>query len=83
MKKLIAATFMFASTFALAATPTARVLWTANEGLAGPESVVYSEKTQSYFVSNVNGEGNAKDDNGFISLIDLNGKEIVIKNKKI
>ena len=37
------------------------------EGFSGPEAVRYDPEQDIYFVSNFNGEGSAKDNNGFIS----------------
>jgi hypothetical protein len=55
-----------ASAFAL--TPKWRV-----EGLASPESVLLSADTGFFYVSNVNGEGEARDGNGFISRVSRDG----------
>jgi glucose/arabinose dehydrogenase len=43
------------------------------EGLANPESVVLSPDGAFLYVSNVNGEGEVKDGNGFISRVSLDG----------
>lgn len=43
-------------------------------GLANPESAVLSEKRAFLYVTNVNGEGDAKDHNGFIARIGLDGR---------
>ncbi len=42
-------------------------------GLANPESVALSADRSFLYVSNVNGEGDAKDGNGFISRVSLRG----------
>ena len=47
-------------------------MWTV-DGLAGPESVLLSADRGFFYVSNVNGEGEAKDGNGFISRISRDG----------
>ncbi len=47
-------------------------MWTV-EGLAAPESVLLSADGGFFYVSNVNGEGDAKDGNGFISRISRDG----------
>jgi sugar lactone lactonase YvrE len=49
------------------------------EGLQAPESVVYDAGQDVYFVSNINGEGTAKDNNGFISKISPEGKILTEK----
>ncbi|MES2683583.1 MAG: hypothetical protein V4650_08705 [Pseudomonadota bacterium] len=46
------------------------------EGFANPESVVYSSLQKVLYVSNVNGAPDAKDGNGFISQVGLDGKVI-------
>lgn len=51
-----------------------KALWTLNETLQAPESIVYDPASSSYFVSNINGDGVAKDGNGYISQITLDGK---------
>lgn len=43
-------------------------------GLANPESAVISDDGSFLYVSNVNGEGDAKDGNGFISKVSTDGK---------
>ncbi|HCK85332.1 MAG TPA: hypothetical protein DHW63_12675 [Hyphomonadaceae bacterium] len=44
------------------------------EGLANPESAALSREGSFLFVTNVNGEGGAKDGNGFISRISTDGQ---------
>ncbi|MEZ4814732.1 MAG: hypothetical protein R3A80_05935 [Bdellovibrionota bacterium] len=51
-----------------------KLLWKVSDSLKNPESVVFDANTNSYYVSNVNGDGNVKDGNGFISQIDASGK---------
>ncbi len=51
-----------------------KALWTLNEELKTPESIVYDAASSTYFVSNTNGDGMAKDKNGYISQITLDGK---------
>ncbi len=45
----------------------------AVDGLDGPESVRYDPELDIYFVSNFNGDGSARDGNGFISQITGSG----------
>ena len=52
---------------------TAELLFTIKE-LQAPESVVYDPQLDLYFISNINGEGTAKDNNGFISRVHPDGK---------
>lgn len=46
------------------------------EGFSTPEAVLYDVSTGTYLVSNINGTPFDKDDNGFISKLDLDGKVI-------
>ncbi|WP_428384859.1 SMP-30/gluconolactonase/LRE family protein [Nevskia ramosa] len=50
-------------------------VWTLS-GFAQPESVVYAKQQDLFYVSNINGEGTAKDGNGFISRVSPDGKMI-------
>ena len=67
------------------ATPTARPtpkpakdsdIVIQNKGFATPESVLYDKHNDRYLISNINGQPTDKDDNGFISIVDPNGKVI-------
>lgn len=77
MKNLIFS-LIFSTPFVLVskATPLTplKTLWTLNENLKNPESVVYEAASKSYFVSNIDGDGMAKDGNGYISQLTLDGK---------
>ena len=44
------------------------------DGFANPESVIYSTQQKLLYVSNVNGAPDAKDGNGFISQVALDGR---------
>jgi hypothetical protein len=44
------------------------------EGFKNPESAVYDPHLNILYVSNVNGDGKAKDGNGYISIVSVNGK---------
>ncbi len=48
-------------------------LWSSSEGFVTPESVIYDEKNEIYYVSNVNNNPWEKDGNGFISKMDTFG----------
>lgn len=52
---------------------TVKQLWQI-EGLAGPESVVVDPDQTVLYVSNVNGGPTDKDNNGFISIVSMDGK---------
>ena len=70
---------MFAAGAALVAQapPTSpKPLWTVNTGLASPESAYYHQRSNSVFVSNINGQVLEKDGNGYITRIAMGGKVI-------
>lgn len=73
MTRLLLAALALGASVAHAAG--AAPLWTAS-GLANPESALYSTQQKVLYVSNINGEPNAKDGNGFISQLALDGKPI-------
>ena len=68
-------TFLLLAMAVLASAPLAapKLLW-ETKGLAAPESVVYDSKRDRLLVSNINGAPDAKDGNGFISVVDTTGK---------
>ncbi|MES2884464.1 MAG: hypothetical protein V4709_06650 [Pseudomonadota bacterium] len=70
---VIAALLALAASTAQAVGP--EPVW-KTEGFANPESVVYSSLQKVLYVSNVNGAPDAKDGNGFISQVGLDGKVI-------
>jgi len=47
--------------------------WSASNGIRTSESALYDPGKQAIYVSNINGDATAKDGNGFISLLDING----------
>jgi hypothetical protein len=55
------------------APPQLELVWRAG-GFASPESAVLSADGSFLYVSNVNGEGEAQDGNGFISRVALDGR---------
>lgn len=57
------------------ATPRLEPLWTLS-GLSSPESLAPSADGRSFYVTNVNGEGDDKDGNGFIARVSRDGKLI-------
>ncbi|EKD41330.1 MAG: hypothetical protein ACD_73C00766G0002 [uncultured bacterium] len=72
MKKILLLTvFLFT---ACAQQP--KLLWTQSEGIKQPESVVYSPAHKAIFVSNINGEPLGKDGNGYISMLNLKGRNL-------
>lgn len=54
-------------------TPRLEQVWRVT-GLANPESVALSADGTFLYVTNVNGEGDAEDGNGFISRVSVNGE---------
>lgn len=48
--------------------------WTTTDGLKTPESVLYDAGSNSIFVSNISGQASEKDGNGFISILEIDGK---------
>lgn len=52
---------------------TLNKIW-ETDGFMNPESVVYDKNANVLYVSNVNGDANAKDGNGFISRVSLDGE---------
>jgi sugar lactone lactonase YvrE len=49
-------------------------VWETTNALRTPESVLYYQTDDILFVSNINGNGADKDNNGFISKVNLDGK---------
>lgn len=57
---------------AIADSGTLELSWEL-DGLKNPESVIYDPQLNLLYVSNVNGAPDAKDNNGFISIVSING----------
>lgn len=62
-----------ADTTAAVTPPAAPALVSTTEGFSTPESVLWDAELQVWYVSNINGDGTAKDDNGFISRLKSDG----------
>ncbi|MFY9151982.1 MAG: hypothetical protein WAO52_08210 [Prolixibacteraceae bacterium] len=54
-------------------------IWTSPEGLRTPESVLFDSVTNQIFVSNINGDPATQDGNGFISILNPEGKIVNLK----
>lgn len=54
-------------------------VWETSSDLKTPESVLYDDKHDIIYVANINGVPNEKDGNGFISILDENGKAVKLK----
>ena len=52
-------------------------VWSTSDGLKTPESALFDAKSNNIYVTNIDGDASAKDGNGFISILDIDGK---IKN---
>ncbi len=48
-------------------------------GLSTPESVIVDPETRNYYISNINGDPTEKDNNGFITKLDTDGKVVGLK----
>jgi hypothetical protein len=59
--------------------PTLTSKWSSEKLLLIPESVLYNEKMDILFVSNINGKPDEKDGNGFISKLKTDGSIIQLK----
>jgi len=69
---VIAALFVSACAHETTRTPQLEQLWRTS-GFASPESITPSADGSFFYVSNVNGEGDVRDGNGFISRVSRNG----------
>jgi len=54
-------------------------IWETPATLLTPESVCYDPVTKTLFVSNINGKPTEKDDNGFISLLTVEGEILELR----
>jgi len=70
---------VFITIFAQAYGQSFTLIWETDTLLAKPESAIFDYKNQVIYVSNINGEYCAKDGNGFISKVGLDGKIIELK----
>jgi DNA-binding beta-propeller fold protein YncE len=49
-------------------------VWTTTDGLKTPESALYDDATKSIYVTNIDGNHSEKDGNGFVSVLNTDGK---------
>ena len=49
-------------------------VWTTTAGIKTPESALFDAKSNKIYVSNIDGEPSTKDGNGFISILNADGK---------
>lgn len=79
MKKIFAILFSFFSVSLIIAQEHQLVkLWQTNAELKTPESVLFNAKNNFLYVSNINGNAGAKDGNGSIGKLGLDGKIITV-----
>ena len=77
MKKLpLTLSFLFIGTFIWSQEHQLVKLWETAASLKTPESVLFNVKNNFLYVSNINGDAGAKDGNGSIGKIGLDGKII-------
>ena len=74
MKLQVCFLFILVSIGLASSAQTLTKVWTTTDGLKTPESVLYDVKSNVIYVANINGNASDKDGNGFISLLDLDGK---------
>ncbi len=72
-RALLTAAILVSSPLVLADAAKLEQQWQTT-GLAGPESVVFDPQLNNLYVSNVNGDPSAKDGNGYISIVKLDGR---------
>ncbi len=83
--RLITLAVTAVATVAFAQAPKAEALkasassLTVSEGLATPESVFYDAETDTYLVSNINGQPLAKDNNGYLMELAPDGKVVAAR----
>ena len=65
--------------YASTAGGSLELAWQTAKIFKTPESVAYDKRTGLLFVSNIDGAPNEKDGNGFISVLDNNGKMVQLK----
>lgn len=67
--------FFLLLVFGLSAhSQTLTKIWSTSEGIKTPESVLFDIATNQIYVSNINGDPSKKDGNGFISVLNPDGK---------
>lgn len=69
---------LFAATYMMAQEHQLVKLWETEAILKTPESVLFNAKNDFLYVSNINGDAGAKDGNGSIGKISLDGKIIMV-----
>lgn len=67
---------LFFTTVVFSADPILQPAWQTKAIFEQPESVIYDNKNEVFYVSNVNGDAMAADGNGYISTLSLTGEII-------
>ncbi|HAH23626.1 MAG TPA: ATP-binding protein, partial [Prolixibacteraceae bacterium] len=49
-------------------------IWSTTAGIKTPESALFDAKSNKIYVSNIDGDPSKKDGNGFISILNADGK---------
>lgn len=75
IKKLLLTTTLIYSANAIEVTK----IWESDSVLKVPESVYLDKTTNQLFVANINGKPTSQDGNGFISILDIEGKIKTLK----
>jgi sugar lactone lactonase YvrE len=74
-KYLLFIILMLSPSMAMGGSPIRLVeQWRVSDALSKPESVVYDKARNVLYVSSINGKGNAKDGNGYLTKISMQGK---------
>src|SRR5215510_1772593 len=80
MKPILSVAILFCMSAGLFAQHSATKLWETDTVLKVPESVLYDADNQVLYASNINGtDGWAKDGNGSVAKIGLDGKIIAVE----
>ncbi|MGE5426551.1 MAG: hypothetical protein ACM3O8_01570 [Methylococcaceae bacterium] len=69
--------YLFAFALTLSVSSNAQTLtkiWSTSEGIKTPESVLYDASSNLIYVTNIDGDPSAKDGNGFVSILNADGK---------
>jgi hypothetical protein len=74
MKRIILYLYFFILSATSVFSQSLTKIWTTADGLKTPESVLYDASLNSIFVSNIDGNPTEKDGNGFISILNTDGK---------
>ena len=74
MKRIILYLYFFILSLTPVFSQILTKIWTTTDGLKTPESVLYDATLNCIFVTNIDGNHSEKDGNGFISILNTDGK---------